>query len=190
MRKNNDILKDEMILMGLVISFFALGIINYFYPISSSKIFACSVATLLISLSEICSARINFWEVYGEHAIMQEEKIHETNLALGHTTKDFDQNAEIDRATESIDKCRSTFEKKVRIEKITANTLFVLAIVLLIVGITVDILPITEADANSWALISVSIVFGAFLYSKINKRRINDIKNNINDLDSVIERLQ
>lgn len=183
---NSKFARDEMILIGLAIAFFLLSIINFFYPISPSKISACSMSALLIGLSEMSNIHISFLEVAKEYAIKQAEQIYQMTMAAERNNEHFEPSVVGDIRYESIKNYTLKYGRLIRHNKILGNISLALSIIILIIGLSTNFLLVNATTANSATLLSIGIIFLSLIYKKLKKRHIDAIEENMRNMNGLL----
>ena len=156
MTKRDEQLKYSCIIFySLAISFLILSIVNIFYPISNFKMTVLSVVALLLSLQQLCEARE---EIDKKIADLETNAMHQ-----GELLELIDHSDELPSFTPGSDKAPS----------LKSRWILAVAMIILIVGLTLDFDFQNGAIANTLTIVSFAVIFFTMGYKERFATRIN-----------------
>lgn len=86
----------------------------------------------------------------------------------------------------AITKINRKFEKRIRCTNIVVNLALLVAIVVLIVGLSIETFPVTEKISNSLSLFSFGMTFLSFFHARLMNHLIAGFKQNVEDMSRLI----
>lgn len=148
------------------ISFIVLGCINTFCPISNFKMTVLSVVAMLFSLQQYCEAKEDIDSKITE--MEQKTKYQADVLSL------------IDASVEVYPKS----EEGNNNSAVRSHWIFGIALILLIVGLTVDIDFKTNIISNTSTILSFALIFFTMGYKETYNTRIQELNKALHDTDA------